>query len=199
MFKQPESDARVASSSRPPRTLGLFVSIPNKPQLPTVLASIKRKDSRITLPDLSPASRDIPALIEAFKALPDGSDIELSIHQFAVNPHAEPREDLIQLWNAVKYKVKTIIWDQNSFFKSFVTGLTEEMKSDPRVARCEFQNCDKTNSCSADQPNPGFSFPKPEELKAMTFFKGAAGEERASEEECAHTMVLLNEGTRGQI
>jgi len=199
MFLQPSASASASAStrsSRPIATLGLTVKLPEKPQLEMVVASIKRQDKNITLPDLSPGARNMAVLLEAFNAIPDGSDITLYIRQFATNPHDEPREDLIQLWNTVKSKVKVIVWDQNKFFKSFVASLSEELKSDSKIARCEFQNCDKTSSCATDQPNPGFSFPKPEDLKAMSFFQAVPEEDATAQKECADAMLSLSQGHR---
>lgn len=149
-----------ASSSGRAALVGLSIAIPARPTLEKVITSVHNREPNISLSSLLLSSADIQQLVDAFAALPAKSPITLWISQTFTNPHAEEPDDLMSFWNAVKYKVIKIIWDQNRFYKRFLDNVAKEIKQDPNVARCEFQLCDQTDSvASAKSPISNASTP----------------------------------------
>lgn len=144
------SSSSSISLGRPARTLGLTVHLPERNTLDKVVACIKRREERIVLPNLAPNSQNIPALIAAFNELPNNCNINLIVHQFVNDPRRLPLEDLNKFWDAVKYKVKKVIWDQNKFFTSFYINIMTEQAKGLKLAHCVFQNCDYTHSSPPD-------------------------------------------------
>lgn len=140
---------KAASSSARAALVGLTVAIPPRPSLEKVITSITNREPNISLSSLLLSPTDMQRLIAAFASLPNKSPITLWISQVFTNPRAEETDDLINFWNAIKYKVTKVIWDQNRFYKTILNRIGQEIKQDPSVALCEFQLCDQTNSASS--------------------------------------------------
>jgi glutamine synthetase len=148
------ASAASASSAKPRNALteSLKITIPQRPQLETVLKSIVAREERITFSSLLLTTNDVQRIKDAFSSVPPNSNMTIVVFQMFTNPQSESMDDIFLFWDAIKHKVKLVIWEQNKFHQRFLRHLKEDAGQDSTItAELEFVLCDKTGSPHASE------------------------------------------------